>query len=145
MLSLEERRFLHEILRRASVEVHAYRLSALGRRIPACLRTLGVQSLADALQVIDRDEVARVAALNAILIGVTSFFRDSDSFDNLRTLLRSEKREQFCRLLSVACSDGAELYSLAMLLEDEDRLRHTSLMGIDCRRDAVTRAAIGHF
>lgn len=49
------------------------------------------------------------------------------------------------RIWSVGCSDGAELYSLAMLLEARGGLRRASLLGTDCRADAIARAIQGSF
>src|SRR5207248_3494196 len=47
------------------------------------------------------------------------------------------------RVWSVGCSDGAELYSLAMLLSDAARLESSYLLGTDVRPDAILRALSG--
>ena len=49
------------------------------------------------------------------------------------------------RILSVGSSNGAELYSAAMLLAEADLLAGARLLGIDCRADAVTAARIGWY
>ncbi|MEZ5287250.1 MAG: CheR family methyltransferase [Vicinamibacterales bacterium] len=47
------------------------------------------------------------------------------------------------RVLSVGCSTGAELYSVGMLLSEAHLLERATLVGIDCRADAVAGAAAG--
>jgi chemotaxis methyl-accepting protein methylase len=46
---------------------------------------------------------------------------------------------------SVGCSDGAELYSVAILLAEMGLLEGTCLLGTDCRADALARARDGIF
>jgi chemotaxis methyl-accepting protein methylase len=46
---------------------------------------------------------------------------------------------------SAGCSDGAELYSLALLLAEVDMLDNSYLLGTDCRSDALERARSGYF
>ncbi|MCC7126732.1 MAG: hypothetical protein IT178_17915, partial [Acidobacteria bacterium] len=45
----------------------------------------------------------------------------------------------------VGCSSGAELYSVAMLLAEAGRLHDATLVGVDCRPDAVSAARAGVF
>jgi chemotaxis protein methyltransferase CheR len=49
------------------------------------------------------------------------------------------------RIWSVGCSDGSELYSLAMLLAEQRILHRCYLLGTDCRADAIRRAATGAY
>src|SRR5439155_16682188 len=41
--------------------------------------------------------------------------------------------------------DGAELYSLAMLLAEMDLLESSYLLGTDCRAEAIRRCRLGRF
>jgi chemotaxis methyl-accepting protein methylase len=56
-------------------------------------------------------------------------------------LLAASRRR--LRVWSVGCSDGPELYSVAMLLDDLGLLERCDLLGTDCRPDAVERARGG--
>ena len=49
------------------------------------------------------------------------------------------------RVWSVGCADGAELYSVAMLLAERGLLKGSTLLGTDCRADAIGRAGRGWF
>ncbi|HYG33675.1 MAG TPA: CheR family methyltransferase, partial [Clostridia bacterium] len=44
---------------------------------------------------------------------------------------------------SAGCSDGQELYSIAMLLNDLGALAHSHLLGLDCRSEAIAHAKAG--
>jgi chemotaxis methyl-accepting protein methylase len=81
------------------------------------------------------------SAVNALVIGVTSFFRDALVFDCLRQQVLPELcgRGRALRIWSIGCSDGQELYSIAMLLAERRVLHACELLGTDCRQDAIDR------
>lgn len=146
VISPPDRLLLEDIFRRGQLTGIAYRPSALARRIPACLRALHVRSPTEALRRVEQEPAVVEVAINALLIGVTAFFRDPLAFGHLRNtalpdLLRVTPRP---RVLSIGCSDGAELYSLAILLF-ESGAKEMALKGIDCRRHAIERARIGRY
>jgi len=81
-------------------------------------------------------------AINALLIGVTEFFRDPPVFETLRTEILPDLAPltRPLRVWSAGCSNGAELYSLAILLAQVGMLEGSFLLGSDCRRDAIDHA-----
>jgi len=82
-------------------------------------------------------------AVNALVIGVTSFFRDPAVFRTLANSILPDllAGSETLRILSVGCSDGPEVYSLAMVLAEMDALPRARLLGTDCRETAIARAA----
>src|SRR5262245_594012 len=107
------------VLRRGGVNPAHYRNGPLARRVPACLRALKVECEAMALARVSEQPSANGAALEAFLIGVSAFFRDPAVFDKLRTELTTLAAGTGTRrILSVGCSSGAELYSVAILLAE---------------------------
>lgn len=130
---------------RHGLNASAYRHSALARRLPSLLRTLGTQDLEKAAKILDKTSSAATDALNAVLLGVTDFFRDQSVFDALRdTVLPSIMTyTPRPRIWSAACSNGPELYSVAMLLHEAGWLEQCHLLGTDCRVDALEEAAAG--
>jgi chemotaxis methyl-accepting protein methylase len=86
-------------------------------------------------------------AVSTLLIGVTDFFRDAGVFEMLSgTVVPAlARRGGPVGVLSAGCSSGAELYSVAMLLDEARLLDQATLLGVDCRRDAVVRAREGLF
>ena len=134
------------------VNSERYRTSVVRRRQAACLRAAGCATFAQARQRLERDNERLDRALSAVLIGVTSFFRDGVPFDALATMLaderwraRNDPHADELRVLSVGCSDGQELYSAAMILGEAGLLDRSTLHGIDCRQDAVAAGERGVF
>lgn len=135
------------ILARSGLDPAAYRGGPLARRRGACLRALRAPSEQAALARLEADPDLVDIGLNTLLIGVSSFFRDAAVFETLRTnvVAALRARSGTLRVLSLGCSTGAELYSVAMLLADANLLQRSQLLGIDCRPGAVASARAGVF
>jgi chemotaxis methyl-accepting protein methylase len=133
------------VLGRAGLDAAAYRTQPLERRLPACLRALKAGSAHAARELLERKPSLLAKAVNSLLIGVTEFFREPGVFDFLRTriLPALAGRNQRLRIWSAACSSGAELYSMAILLSEAGLLERSYLLGTDCRGDAIERARLG--
>jgi chemotaxis protein methyltransferase CheR len=135
------------ILAQHGLDPARYRHRPLERRIGACLRALRVSSEVAAWERVESDRAAQAIALNTLLIGVSSFFRDAAVFDVVRTTVVDALKRlgRPPRVWSVGCSTGAELYSVAMILEQEGLLDGAKLLGTDCRANAISSARKGVF
>lgn len=135
--------FVSWLLERAGVHPGTYRPGVLARRVPACLRSLrvGDPQAAQSLLADRPDLLSR--AVSTVLLGVSEFFRDAPVFEALEKQVVPELalNYQQVRVLSVGCSEGQELYSMAMLLAECGALGKSTLVGVDCRPDAVSTAA----
>jgi len=87
-----------------------------------------------------------------MLIGVTSFFRDRESFEALERdvipqLFNEELQDEQLRVWVPACSSGEEAYSLAMLLAQEDspiaETRPLQVFATDIDEPAIARGREG--
>ncbi len=139
--------FFSELRERLPVALDSYRVSALRRRLPACLRLLGVQSPDQArARLAQRPELAG-RLLDTVLLGVTEFFRDPEVFEFLGRTVLAEwgTKPRRRRIWSAACSSGQELYSLAICLHARGLLCDSELVGTDCRAAAVDAAREGVF
>ncbi len=137
--------FCRGVLRLAGLRPEAYRIQPLVRRLPACLRALKQPSASAALAVVERDPRLLRTAVGALLIGVTWFYRDASVFKSLMLRLPDPgvAPTRPLRIWSAGCSDGAELYTVAMLLAESALLNRSSLLGTDCRPEAVQQALTG--
>jgi chemotaxis protein methyltransferase CheR len=139
--------FLEWLFAQAGLAARDYRSETLMRRLPSCLRLLQASSLTEARSVLKNRPELIAAAINVLLIGVTSFFRDPAVFEDLAQThlgaLAIPRRGIYA--WSAGCSDGAELYSLAMLLEEQGLLKRSYLLGTDCRADAILHAQAGAY
>ncbi len=139
--------FLGWVLERSGVCPAIYRPSAIQRRVPACLRRLRVASVDGARELLGQRPELLSSVLNTALIGVTGFFRDAPVFDCLERVVlpRLLATRGRLRLCGAGVSSGEEIYSLAMLLAEAGVLEDSTLLGIDCRVDAIRRAQAGIF
>jgi chemotaxis methyl-accepting protein methylase len=110
--------------------------------VSAVLRVLHARTQEQARQILEQRPELLPAAINALLIGVTSFFRDGSVFETLRTdvLPKLALLNRPVRVWSAGCSNGAELYSMAILLAQAGMLEGSFLLGSDCRSEALEQA-----
>lgn len=89
-----------------------------------------------------------------LLIGVTRFFRDSESFDIIMEqviprILKNKEKDEPIRLWSVGCSTGEEAYSLAMLLKeymDEKGFSHDiKIFATDLDKESIEYGSMGFY
>jgi chemotaxis methyl-accepting protein methylase len=147
LLEPETAAFLSWLLGQAGVDRQCYRDAPLARRLRACLRRLRCRSVAEAWTRLEQEPADIPAAISVLLIGVTEFFRDRSVFGYLDEVVlpRLAADRAGLRVWSVGCADGAELYSVAMLLARHGLLEHCWLRGTDCRADAVVQAQRGWY
>lgn len=105
------------------VDFGNYRDTTVKRRITRrmVLRSLG--SLADYAAQLAGDRAELEALYHDILINVTSFFRDPDTFDAIRKLvlpeiMKSKEPGMPIRIWVPGCSTGQEAYSLAIVVTE---------------------------
>lgn len=132
------------LFKHCGVDVSTYRPDSLERRVPALLRRLRVQSLSDAQRRLELYPELRPVALDCLLLGVSYFFRDPPVFEFLRCealpALLAQRPGIGLRVLSSGSSDGRELYSIAILLDELKALQASHLLGIDCKPGAIAHA-----
>lgn len=135
------------VMRQFGLAPEAYRPRALSRRVGACQRQVGVRSPEEIRPRLEREPALLGPALNALLIGVTEFFRDRAVFDRLREEVLPDiiRRRSSVRVYAPGVSSGEELYSVAMLLAEAGVLESSELTGVDCRPEAVARARAAEF
>jgi two-component system, chemotaxis family, CheB/CheR fusion protein len=132
----------------------AYKRSTLGRRIDKRMASINIANYSDYLDYLEvhPDEFGQL--FNAILINVTSFFRDPDTFEYLRTeivptLLQNRNGDDQIRVWSAGCASGEECYSIAILLAEilgGDRFRErVKIYATDVDEEELAIARIGSY
>ena len=147
MEAVEVDPFVAGLFAQAGLDAEAYRGKALNRRVPACLRMLRARDVEQARQKLLAEPGLLPAAVSVLLLGVTEFFRDPSVFEHVRGTIVPELGAlgRPPRVWSAACSDGRELYSVALLLHEADLLRGAQLLGTDCRPEALEQARSGEY
>ncbi|MDQ3441372.1 MAG: hypothetical protein M3478_13590 [Planctomycetota bacterium] len=146
-LTEEEQAFIRSLFACAGLDANAYRSESLRRRLHACLRAVRATSILEARRALAANPALVSVAINAMVIGVSSFFRDTAVYDEiafnvLPSLFRTHRP---ARVWSVGCSEGQELYSTAILLAELGLLDGCYLLGTDCRNEAIHRARDGYY
>jgi chemotaxis protein methyltransferase CheR len=133
------------VLESAGLCSEAYRATPIHRRLASCVRSLKAGSIAEAHRLMVQHPHLRAKAIDSLLIGVTEFSRDLSVFETLRKIISRDTafRRKPLRIWSAGCSNGAELYSMAMLLAEEGLLAGSTLIGTDCRAGAIREAEAG--
>jgi two-component system, chemotaxis family, CheB/CheR fusion protein len=134
------------------VDFTPYKSTTLVRRVTRRMVLLKKERLGDYAKLL-RDNPAEVEALyQDILINVTSFFRDPETFEALKAqvlpaLLKDRSRRDPLRVWVAGCSTGEEAYSLAMVLsearESSNNQAAPQLFATDLNLAAVERARAG--
>jgi chemotaxis methyl-accepting protein methylase len=139
--------FLRGLLDRAGLHGERYRAGPLARRYPSVLRHLRASTVDEAEARLAHDPAMLHRIVELLLLGVTEFFRDPPLFDHVREIVLPSmlSRAASPRIWSVGCSDGSELTSVAILLQEAGGLERAELLGTDCRPEAIRRAARGWY
>src|SRR5215207_2979579 len=106
-----------------SFDFTGYKRPSLMRRVRHRMREIGAESFEDYQDVLQLQPSEFTALFDTILINVTSFFRDPEAWEHLRTeilphVLEASGSGQL-RVWSAGCSAGQEPYTIAMLLHEE--------------------------
>jgi two-component system CheB/CheR fusion protein len=141
---------LFEKLRRAfGVDFSGYKLATVERRIQRRMALHKFEKLDDYLKSIATNSHELSALYGDLLIGVTSFFRDREAFEALKSLvfprlLEKRSTEVPIRIWIPGCSTGEEAFSIAMcLLEYLDSRpggHKIQIFGTDIDEQALIRA-----
>ena len=134
--------FISWVFKQADLDVKHYRGEPLRRRLSACLRALHADTEEHARQRLEQRPDLLPVVINALLIGVTEFFRDAPVFEALQTevLPQLSRLQRPLRIWSAGCANGAELFSVAILLAEAGLLEGSYLLGSDCRMEAINQA-----
>lgn len=134
------------------VDFSEYKPATIRRRILRRMALGRVDNLSDYLQVLQKNPKELEALHHDILINLTSFFRDPEAFESLKTIvypaiLEGRQASDTLRLWVPGCSTGEEAYSHAIsLLEFVSKSRtdvSIQIFGTDLSEEAIRLARTG--
>ena len=101
----------------------SYKSNTIMRRIKRRMAVNGASGISKYIALLREDNQEAHALCKDILIGVTSFFRDSEAFAALRgevipRLFANRLPGEPVRIWHACCASGEEVYSMAMLLKE---------------------------
>ncbi|WP_426349112.1 CheR family methyltransferase [Alloiococcus sp. CFN-8] len=135
------------ILKNLNVDLSAYKPAQLHRRIKSLMNRIGVDNYVAYTELIKRDEAEQKRFLNYITINVTEFFRNPQLFFELQKKIKEELlvNNRNLKIWSAACSQGAEPYSLAMIMKEISPHGRHEIIATDIDEPILDRAKEGKY
>lgn len=109
--------------KRLKHDFSGYKQNTLIRRIQRRMQVLQIESVSGYAEHLRHEPSEGDALFRELLIGVTQFFRDEDSFEALKadflpSLFESRASDDPIRVWVAGCATGEEVYSIAILLQE---------------------------
>jgi two-component system, chemotaxis family, CheB/CheR fusion protein len=126
-----------------------YKQPSLMRRVIRRMQAIEVSNFADYIDYLEVHPDEFQHLFNTLLINVTAFFRDSNSWEAIRdeilpAILSSKTDADPIRIWSAGCASGEEAYSIAILLAErlgiEQFQARVKIYATDLDEDALTEA-----
>lgn len=131
-----------------------YKKNTLCRRIERRMYVHQIDKIANYVRFLQESEQEITILFRELLIGVTSFFRDTEAFALLRDvhlpkLLRHKEDDSPIRIWVPGCSSGEEAYSIAIIMQeamDELQLHFiVQIFATDLDDNAIDVARAGNY
>src|SRR5688572_27073267 len=135
---------LDAIYRQHGFDFRGYARSSLRRRVRAAVTAEGLSTISGLLERALHDPACLERLLLGLSVNVSAMFRDPRFFATFRQhavpLLRTYP---FIRIWQAGCSMGEEVYSLAILLQEEGLYERTRIYATDINEVTLRQARDG--
>ena len=143
------------LLRHVGHDFSGYKESTFLRRVQRRIQMLNIDTPAAYVARLESDAAEIGMLFRDLLIGVTSFFRDPDTFELLQRqvvprLFAGKSADDTIRVWVAGCATGEEVYSLAMLMREymdtrQEQLPRVQILATDIDEAAVATARAGRY
>jgi two-component system CheB/CheR fusion protein len=135
------------------VDFSEYKGATFERRLARRMALRQVEEVKEYLALLQREPAEIQRLYEDVLIHVTSFFRDADVFETLKTellpeILKNKAEGTAIRAWVAGCSTGEEVYSLAIALLEVmagSQSHPIQIFGSDLSEKAIQKARLGVF
>jgi chemotaxis protein methyltransferase CheR len=135
---------LDTILERYHYDFRHYAPASMRRRVMAALQSLGIESVAALRTQLEQDALLFARVLDFITVPVSDMFRDPEYYRALRKQVVPVLRTYPSLKIWVAgCSTGEEVYSLAIVLQEEGLLERSMIYATDINPRSLAKAEAG--
>ncbi len=143
---LEIELLLEAVYRRYGFDFRQYAQASLKRRLHRRLLAEGLETISQLQSRLLHEPACMERLLVDLSINVTSMFRDPSFYVAFREkIVPTLHTYPFTRLWCAGCSSGEEVYSLAILLQEEGLYERTRLYATDINEHALATARAGVF
>jgi chemotaxis protein methyltransferase CheR len=137
---------LEGVFRHYGFDFRSYAYASVRRRLWKRTEAEGLSSISGLQALVLHDSAAMERLLLDLSVSVTAMFRDPGFYqvfrDDVVPLLRTYP---FIRIWHAGCSSGEEVYSTAILLEEEGLLERTRIYATDINDAVLQQARAGIF
>ena len=139
--AIEIQLLLEAVFRRYGFDFRDYAYPSMRRRIWNRVREEGAQGISELQGKLLHDPACMERFLASVTVNVTTMFRDPSFYLAFRTKVVPLLRPQpFLRLWHVGCSTGEEVYSMAILLQEEGLYDKCRIYATDINEAVLARA-----
>ncbi|TDE44410.1 response regulator [Flavobacterium rhamnosiphilum] len=142
------------LLKQTGVDFSHYKMPTIKRRVSHKMQQYGIKTIEEYVKLLLKKNNEIEILYTDLLINVTSFFRETETFKFLKTnlfpkLLNSKSSEETLRIWVPACSTGQEAYSIAMIIaelqNDKTNKIPVQIFATDLSEEAIRDARIGEY
>jgi chemotaxis protein methyltransferase CheR len=144
--SVHVKLFLESLHLRYGYDFRGYAYPSIRRRILRLVELEQLTTIPDLQSRVLRDPACLERVLHALTIHVTAMYRDPEFYEQVRTVVVPMLRTYpFVRIWVAGCASGEEVYSLAILLYEENLYQRCRMYGTDISESVVKKAKAGVF
>ncbi|MDF1820920.1 MAG: protein-glutamate O-methyltransferase CheR [Alcanivoracaceae bacterium] len=141
---IEIRLLLEAIYHMYGYDFRSYSKASIRRRIAHRLDLSGLPSIMAMTDKVLRDRAFFVTLLNDLTVNVTEMYRDPPFYKRFREeVVPILKTFPFIKVWHAGCSTGEEIYSMAILLEEEGLYDRTQIYATDIDKNVLAVAKKG--
>ncbi|HQW21906.1 MAG TPA: CheR family methyltransferase [Bacteroidia bacterium] len=136
------------------IDFSYYKMPTIKRRLASRMSKTNSKTIADYEKLLLNDKTEQGLLYNDLLVNVTSFFRDAETFKYLKTtllprIIKNNKEGDTIRIWVPACSSGQEAYSIAMLITELQEKYSTKInvkiFATDISENKIHEARVGEY
>jgi chemotaxis protein methyltransferase CheR len=137
---------LEAIYQRYGYDFRSYSRASLQRRVDQHMLINGMKHIGELSHRILHEGEAFGALLSNLTINVTEMFRDPDFYKTFRERVVPVLRTHpFLKFWHAGCATGEEIYSMAILLEEEGLYERSQIYATDIDKEVLEKARRGIF
>lgn len=141
---IEIKLFLEAIYLKYGYDFRDYAPAHIKRRLMNRLKTSELSSISMMQEKILNDRIFFEEVLSDLSIAVTEMFRDPDFYRKIREeVIPVLKTYPFVRIWYAGCATGEEVYSLAILLQEEGLYNRSQIYATDINEQVLQQAKEG--
>lgn len=145
-INIEIDLLLDGIYRLSGFDFREYNRSSISRRIYYRMKLDNIPTISRLLEKVIHEKTFLEKILNDFSINVTEMFRNPSFFKAFRTKVIPKLRDyKEIRIWHAGCATGEEVYSMAILLEEEGLMEKAVIYATDMNEHVLQKASLGAF